>query len=130
MPLMLASLPWRVILPVLGVLLALWGWGEHREGQGRAAERAKWEKAVAAEQAKVRAIEKRWQDEHSKADAADVARLAAQDALMAALQRKVTVYAQTPEGRACGLDAAGGLLVNEAIAAANRTVAGDPGARK
>jgi hypothetical protein len=56
---MLASLPWRYILPVLGVLLALWGWGEHREGQGRAAERATWQ-AARAELLQLRTEKANW----------------------------------------------------------------------
>lgn len=120
---------WWPIAAVLTVVLALWAYGRHREGQGVAKERAAWQKVVAVEQAKVRAVEKRWQDEHNKADAADVARIAAQDALMTALQRRITVYGNSETGRACGLDPAGGLLINEAVAAANRTVAASPAPR-
>jgi len=119
---------WKAAPYVGGVLLAggaaLW-----LIDNGRDAERAEWQAKVATEQAKVRRLEQQWRDEHARADAADVARLTAQDALMAALQRKVTVYAQSNEGRACGLDAAGGMLANEAIAAANRTVAAGSGPR-
>lgn len=120
----------RYVLPGVGAVLALWAAYSWAHGRGVAEERGKWHAQAAKDAVKIRQIEQQWRDEHAKADAADAARIAAQDALMAALQRKVTVYAQSEAGRACGLDADGGMLINEAINAANRTVAAGSGPRR
>ncbi len=120
----------RYVLPGVGAVLALWAAYSWADGRGYDRADAKWQAQAAKDAVKIRQIEQQWRDEHAKADAADAARIAAQDALMAALQRKVTVYAQSETGRACGLDADGGLLINEAIGAANRTVASGSSPRR
>lgn len=124
------ALPWLGLGLIIALGLGAWTINDRAVDRTTIAVDAKWQKLVANEQAKVRKLEHDWQDEHNKAEAADVRRQDAQNALMAALQQKVTAYVQSPEGRACGLDPAGGLLINEAVAAANRTVAAGAASRR
>jgi hypothetical protein len=103
---MLASLPWRIILPVLGALLALWGWGEHREGQGRAAERGKWEAVQAKAAAKAATLAQERQAAVDRAASAEARSATLLEALRqrGAQQTKV-YYAQNPASNVACLSA-------------------------
>lgn len=113
----------RYVLPALAVVAALWVAYSWAYARGRDAERAEWEIVAAKRAEEIARLEQELQRQKSLAENADHERMQAHEALMTALQRKVTVYAQSEAGRACGLDDVGGLLVNEAVAAANSTIA-------
>jgi hypothetical protein len=121
----LAKIP-REVWYALAAALALWLAYDWAYDRGAAAERVTWEaeaarlRAVAAEEAAARA---------AAVDAAtrgDAARISEMTRAMTRLQQKVTAYAQSQNGLSCGLDAAGGMLINEAVAAANAAAAPGP----
>jgi hypothetical protein len=118
------------VLAAVAVLLALWSWGNARFDAGVAKERAEWTaeasrlRAIAAQEAAQRAIA------INAAHDADTQRNAALDRLLAPINDKVKSYANTPNGRAVCLSADGRLLAQQAVAAANASIAASSGARR
>jgi len=117
-------------LAAVAVLLAIWAWGNARFNAGVAKERAAWEQeasrlraiAVTEALARVTAV--------NAAHDADTQRNAALERLLAPINDKVNDYAKSPNGRAVCLSADGRLLAQQAIDAANASIASGSSARR
>jgi len=110
-------------LAIAAVLLSLWLWGNHREGQGIAQERASWQ-AAGAELLALRQADK------DRAETKDTSRRAATERKLAPIRERTNRYVETAPD--CP-DDAGRRLLNEAIAATHPDTAatgrgGVPGA--
>lgn len=60
---------WRIILPalaVIGLMMALWGWGRYKYNEGYKASQAAYEKALFEAQQKAQFEIRKVQDEYSK----------------------------------------------------------------
>ena len=118
------------VLAVIGIAISLWAWGNARFDAGVAKERAKWqevvarERAIAATEALARAAAV------NAAHDADTQRNAALERLLAPINDKVNNYAKSPNGRAVCPSHDGRLLAQQAIDAANASIAASPGARR
>lgn len=115
----LKALPWRIILPVMGAVLALWAAYDWAYDRGRDTERAAWEKetarlrAVAAQEAQARAMAVNSAEVETQRATAALAALANH-----ADQERKVYYVQNPTAvRAC-LDAGRLRAIAQADAAA------------